>query len=110
MCLQDAKLAGHEDDFRQLYYMLGSILHFEFQQIIESLKDSYAPVDSDTDTCTYNNAQPLSDINFVELLGGLLEKANYEQISEDDFNQTLTEASMFKIRLHVDFDDFSEEE
>ena len=108
MCLQDAKLAGQEDDFRQLYYMLSSIFHFEFHQIIESLKDSYAPVDPDTDTRSYNNAQPLSDLNFVELLGGLLEKANYEQISEVELNQALTEASMFKIRLHVDFDDFSE--
>ena len=108
MCLQDAMLAGHEDDFRQLYYMLSSIFHFEFHQVIESLKDSYAPVDPDTDTRTYNNAQPLSDLNFVELLGGLLEKANYEQVSEDELNQALTEASMFKIRLHVDFDDFSE--
>ena len=43
MCLQDAKLAGQEADFRQLYYMLSSIFHFEFHQIIESLKDNYAP-------------------------------------------------------------------
>lgn len=108
MCLEDAKLAGQEADFRQLYYMLSSIFHFEFHQIIESLKDSYASVDPDADTRTYESDQSLSDLNFVELLGGLLEKANYEQITEDELNQALTEASMFKIRLHVDFDDFSE--
>lgn len=108
MCLQDAKLTGHEDDFRHLYYMLSSVFHFEFHQIIESLKDSYAPLDPDADTRAYKGAQPLSDLNFVELLGGLLEKANYEQITEDELNQALNEASMFKIRLHVDFDDFSE--
>jgi hypothetical protein len=108
MCLQDTRLAGQEADFRQLYFMLSSIFHFEFHKIIESLKDGYAPVDPDTDTRTYAEVQPLSELNFVELLGGLLEKANYEQITQDELNQALTEASMFKIRLHVDFDDFSE--
>lgn len=108
MCLQEAKLPGQEADFRQLYYMLSSIFHFEFHKIIESLKDSYAPVDPDTDTRSYEGGQPLSDLNFIELLGGLLEKANYEKITEDELNQALTEASLFKIRLHVDFDDFSE--
>jgi len=108
MCLQDVKLTGQEADFRQLYYMLSSIFHFEFHQIIESLKDRYAPLDPDTDTRAVERTQALSDLNFVELLGGLLEKANYEQITEDELNQALIEASLFKIRLHVDFDDFSE--
>ena len=108
MCLQDSKLSGQEADFRQLYYMLSSIFHFEFHKIIESLKDSYAPVDPDADTRSYEAAQPLTDLDFVELLGGLLEKANYERITEEELNQALTEASLFKIRLHVDFDDFSE--
>ena len=108
MCLQDAKLTGQEDNFRQLYHMLSSIFHFEFHNIIESLKDSYAPVDPDSDTRPFDNTQASSNLNFVELLGGLLDKANYEQITEDELNQALTESSLFKIRLHVDFDDFSE--
>jgi hypothetical protein len=41
-------------------------------------------------------------------MGGLLDKANYEQVTEEALNQAMTEASMFKIRLHVNFDDFSE--
>lgn len=108
MCLQDAKLAGQEENFRQLYYMLSSIFHFEFHKIIESLKDSYAPLDPDSDTRAFDSAQALSNLDFVELLGGLLDKANYEQITEAELNQALTESSLFKIRLHVDFDDFSE--
>ena len=108
MCLQDKNLSGQEDAFRQLYYMLGSIFHFEFHKVIESLKDSYAPVDPDADTRRYDNPQQLAELNFVELLGGLLEKANYEQVTEADLNQALNESSLFKIRLHVEFDDFSE--
>lgn len=108
MCLQDGKLAGKEDDFRQLYYMLSSIFHFEFHQIVESLKDSYASVDPDADTRLFDNHRPLSDLSFVELLNNLLEKANYEQVTQADLDAALNESSLFKIRLHVDFDDFSE--
>lgn len=108
MCLQDAKLKGGEADFRQLYHMLSSTFHFEFHQIIESIKDSYAPVDPDADTRLVESEQSLSPVNFVELMGGLLDKANYEQITQEELNQAMNEASLFKIRLHVDFDDFSE--
>ncbi len=108
MCLQDATLPGQEDNFRQLYYMLSSIFHFEFHQVLESLKDSYAAVDPDTDTRAYDNSRALTDLNFVELLGGLLEKANYERISQTELNQALNESSLFQIRLQVDFSDFSE--
>ena len=108
MCLQDNALSGQEDSFRQLYYMLSSVFHFEFHQIVENLKDTYAAVDPDADTVYIENKQSLSNLDFVELLGGLLEKANYERITEDELNQALNEASLFKIRLHVDFDEFSE--
>lgn len=108
MCLQDGKLAGQEDNLRQLYYMLSSIFHFEFHKIVESLKDSYALLDPDSDTHIFDNRMPLSDLSFVELLDNLLDKANYEQVRQQDLDAALNESSLFKIRLHVDFDDFSE--
>jgi len=37
-----------------------------------------------------------------------LEKANYEQVSEADFNQALSAESLPNIRLHIDFDYFDE--
>ncbi len=108
MCLQESALSGQEDAFRQLYSMLSSVYHFEFHQVVESLKDSYAPFDPDADTRKYDNPREPATLNFVELLEGVLEKANYEAISQVDLNQALNEASLFRIRLHVDFDDFAE--
>ena len=108
MCVQENQLAGQEDDFRQLCRMLGSVFHFEFHRVVESLKDSYAPLDPDADTRSIGNNTVPGGHEFVELLNGLLEKANYERVTEDELNLALTEASMFRIRLHVDFDDFSE--
>lgn len=109
MCLQESCLSTEQqNNFRQLCYMLGSVFHFEFHQVLESLKDSYAPLDPDSDTREYSHSGKQPDLNFVELLGGVLEKANYESISRSDLNKALQESSLFKIRLHVDFQDFSE--
>jgi len=108
MCLQDNLLTGHEDNFRKLYQMIDSIFHFQFHQIIESLKDIYAPIDPDSDTRLYKHDAPLTARTFVDLLDDLLENANYERVTEADLNQALKESSLFKIRLHVDFNDFAE--
>lgn len=108
MCLKDNQLPGQEADFKQLCHMLDSVFHFEFHQIVESLKDSYAPIDPNADTRSIDIDAPNTEHDFVKLLNGLLEKANYERVSEDELNQALTEASLFRIRLHVEFDDFSE--
>lgn len=111
MILKDDLLSEQQDKFRELCYMLSCVFHFEFHKIIESLKDSYAPIDPDSDTRFINNGgsnNADSHSDFVNVLGTLLEKANYEQVSEEDLNQALNESSLFKIRLQVEFEDFSE--
>jgi len=108
MCLQDKRLTATADDFRQLSYMLDQIFHFEFHQVIEALKNAYADLDPDTDTRSPDIGETGASDSFVQLLDGLLEKANYERVTESELNQALTESSLFKIRLHVEFDDFSE--
>jgi hypothetical protein len=108
MCLRDQELDGRADDFRQLCSMLEQIFHFEFHRIIEGLKNAYADIDPDSDTRRpgFDNSAPQA--SFIDLLDGLLEKANYERITEAELNQALAESSLFKIRLQVDFEDFSE--
>ncbi len=108
MCVRDKRLGKAADDFRQLAYMLEQIFHFEFHRVVEALKAAYAVLDPDADTRNPGFVVVTGGESFVELLDGLLEKANYERISEAELNQALTESSLFKIRLQVDFDDFSE--
>jgi len=108
MTVRDGGLAAQEREFRQLCYMLEQIFHFEFHRRIEALKNAYAGIDPDTDTRRLQPAQSEAGASFVDLLDGLLEKANYERVTEADLNQALHESSLFKIRLHVDFSDFSE--
>ncbi|MEM7562231.1 MAG: TMEM143 family protein [Pseudomonadota bacterium] len=88
--------------------MLDQIFHYEFHQVIEALKISYAEMDPDSDTRASGLKSVQPEAAFIDLLDELLEKANYERITQEDLNQALNESSIFKIRLHVDFDDFNE--
>ena len=113
MCLVNTSsdMINHED-FRKLTDLLSSIFHFQFHKTIESLKTAYAPIDPDTDTRHYapvNQSRNNTDQdNFIDLMRVLLEQANYNRISQDELNQAMNKSSLFKIRLQVDFDDFSE--
>ena len=108
MCLRDRRLGADVDPFRQLSYMLEQVFHFEFHRVIESLKNAYADIDPDTDTRRLEYHESGDPGTFMNLLDGLLEKANYERVTESELNRALSESSMFKIRLQVDFNDFSE--
>lgn len=108
MCLQDNRVPGQEENFRYLYRLLDNIFHYEFHRLVESMKDAYAPLDPDSDTRPCENIECSTQRSFVELLCGLLEKANYERVTQADLIQALRESSLFRIRLHVDFDDFEE--
>jgi hypothetical protein len=108
MCLRDQPSDINPQQFKKLCQMLSSIFHFEFYQVTESMKNTYASVNPDSDTRDIGLTDKSDNIDFVNLLGGLLEKANYERISEAELNRAMSEESLFKIRLHVDFNDFSE--
>ncbi len=108
MCLQDQLLEGQEKDFSRLHHMLDSVFHFEFHQTIERLKTAYVPLDPDADTRTVQTTDPAGESDFVDLLEDILRKANYEAITEQDLKHAMSESSLFKIRLNVDFEDFSQ--
>ena len=109
MCLQEGTLSGQEEDFRMLYRMLDNTFHFEFHQTLETLKDGYAPIDPDAATKCYdppNKSRRKTD--FFELLQYLLEKGNYERVTKEELDLALQESALFKIRLQVDLNDYSE--
>lgn len=94
------------DQFRQIALLLNSLLHFEFHQLLETFKLAYAPLDPDADTRYLGESAGGADLK--NLLAQVLEKANYERVTESDLEQALEESSLFKIRLQVDFEDFDE--
>lgn len=114
MCLEDGRLdATQHRDFCEFATLLDAFFHYEYHARLELLKDSYAPFDPDRDTRM--TAEERSAENraaaherFARALQEILEKANYRRVSRAEIDEALVRESLFKLRLHVDFDDFEE--
>ncbi len=90
MCLSDGKLDDVQTEhFRTFCRLLQSVFHHEYHQIQEQLKDAYAPVNPDADTRSVPLMQKERPPRFIELLEKLLDKANYEKVSDADLQQAL---------------------
>lgn len=112
--LQSEGSLSQEDrnTFKQVCELLLHIYHFEFHQSLETLKDCYAPVNPDADThhiFNKNNDGLLEkERRLFEALNTLLDKANFEKITEADVKLAMSEESLFNIKLNVDFNDFEQ--
>lgn len=112
-CLDDGRLSNdQQNNFQTLCQLISSTLHFEYHQILEALKDSYAPYDPNSDTIPM---ETLSDDllqakqdNFTTRFTQVLNAANFEKVTDKDLQEALQEESLFKVRLAVEFDDFEE--
>lgn len=109
MCIAGGGLDGKEQmQFRAFCYLLQSVFHFEYHERLEALKDSYAPLNPDRDTRKVGVLLEDDDASFVDQLEVMLDKANYEALDNEALQRAFEESSLFKLRLHVDFDDFDE--
>ena len=112
-CLDDGRLTSEQlNEFNTLCQLIVSTLHFEYHQILEELKDSYAPFDPNADTISIT--QLTDDIlqvkqdNFTARFTQVLNAANFEKITDQDLQEALQEESLFKVRLAVEFEDFAD--
>jgi len=109
MLLSDQRLDKNQrEDFRTLAELLQGIYHFEYHSKLERLKNSYAPLNPDRDTRILPDLEETATSDLSEQLELILNKANYELLTREQLERAFTQSSLFKLRLHVDFEDFSE--
>jgi hypothetical protein len=109
MLLSDQRLDKNQrEDFRTLAELLQGIYHFEYHSKLERLKNSYAPLNPDRDTRILPDLEENATSDLSEQLELILNKANYELLTREQLERAFTQSSLFKLRLHVDFEDFSE--
>ncbi|MFP6807765.1 MAG: hypothetical protein VB957_11390 [Pseudomonadales bacterium] len=109
MCVASGGLKGSDQmHFRELCWLLQSVFHFEFHEKLESLKDSYAPLNPDRDTRKIGVFTDDGNKDFVSGLNELLNKANYKRLSDEELEQAMEEASLFKLKLHINLAEFDE--
>lgn len=112
MCLTDLESKEEQLSFQQFCDLLASFIHFEYHGLLESLKNDYAPFDPNADTRELkrlsNDEKAESRATFATNFAKVLDAANFEKITEQDLKDALTEESLFKVRLEVEFDDFEQ--
>lgn len=112
MCLEEVDNQVAPLSFQQFCELLASITHFDYHELLESLKNNYAPFDPNADTrplTTFSNTQRQAhQAAFATNFAKVLNAANFEKITEQDLQDALTEESLFKVRLEVEFDDFEQ--
>ena len=112
MCTNEVQDEYIASSFQEFCQLLASLMHFEYHQVLESLKDDYAPFDPNRDTrqlleLSESEKQQCQE-RFAENFANVLDAANFEKVTEQDLLDALTEESLFKVRLAVEFDDFEQ--
>lgn len=98
LCLFDEAVLEISEAFRN-----------EFHVCRQELKDCYASLDPDTDTRRLPQSTAVEGDVAAELasrLASLLDRANYEVLTEGQLKKAFNSASLFRIRLRVDLKDF----
>jgi len=112
MCLAELKQQESDISFQQFCELLASFIHFEYHNLLESLKNDYAPFDPNADTrqlkALSKEQRAQCQQAFAENFSKVLDAANFEKITPQDLQDALTEESLFKVRLEVEFDDFEQ--
>ena len=112
MCSQKLNDESSTHSFKQFCQLLSSVIHFDYHELLESLKDNYAPFDPNADTQQLNDFtlehREQCQTAFADNFATILNAANFEKITEQDLQEALTEESLFKVRLEVEFEDFDQ--
>lgn len=112
MCIQELSDETSQHSFEKFCLLLSSVIHFDYHELLESLKNNYAPFDPNSDTQQLSNfsleQREQCQKVFAENFATTLNAANFEKITEQDLQEALTEESLFKVRLAVEFDDFEQ--
>ena len=112
MCSQELHDEKSVLSFKQFCQLLSSIIHFDYHDKLESLKNNYAPFDPNADTLSLNDLtleqREQCQMAFADNFAKVLNAANFEKVTEQDLQEALTEESLFKVRLEVEFEDFDQ--
>ena len=110
MCLSEGQLTqSQQQRFTQARQQIETHFQHDFHSIKQQLKDAYAPLDPDADTRVVKELRKeRAPQDLIATLGQVLDRANYEKVTEKGLQKALRSSSLFQVRLYVDLKDFEE--
>ncbi len=108
VCVEEGGLDSQSEALlRRATDVIEAHFRHDFHALRCALKQSYAPIDPDRDTRRLDTIGPGVD-DLAELLNTVLNRANYEKVTEEMLQKAFNNASLFKVQLDVDMNDFEE--
>jgi hypothetical protein len=98
--------APQREQLEQLCRLLEAAVHYDYCQLLEVLKDSYAPFDPDADT--FREHVPVAERDeransFFAAFMDMVDRANFQHVPHDQLTEALEQSSGFGVNLVVDF-------
>jgi hypothetical protein len=99
--------ATQREQLAQFCRLLEAAVHYDYAQLLEKLKDSYAPFDPDADT-RRQSVLPAAvrderAADFFDAFIDMVDRANYQNVPHEHLTEALDQASAFGVNLVVDF-------
>jgi Protein of unknown function (DUF3754) len=110
MCLAQDRLSDQgKKDFEAALAHIEDYFQREFYGIKQELKHAYAPLDPDADTRAVEEFrdEQASD-RLATLLTQVLDRANYQRVTREQLQAAFNDASLFRLKLHVNLGEFEE--
>lgn len=113
LCIEDGQLAAADvQKFRDFCEILAAYYHFQLHHTLEILKDNFSffNPDSDTKTKTDPTKKLLAEMQdkLVSVFKTLLERGNYNLLSEEMLQKSFQAGSLIELKTNVDFNDFEQ--
>jgi hypothetical protein len=95
------------EQLEQFCRLLEAAVHYDYAQLLEQLKDSYAPFDPDADTrrqamLAASQRDERAD-DFFQAFIDMVDRANFQSVPHEQLTEALDRASAFGVNLVVDF-------
>ena len=100
---------GESPQFERVLAQIEQHFREDFASVRRDLKSLYAPLDPDRDTRVLpGELPPEPPEELANVLERVLDRANYDKVSDDKLAKALKSSSLFQVRLVVDLEDFEE--
>jgi hypothetical protein len=111
MCIEEGGLpASDHEGFREFAKILSALFHHEYHDRLETLKETYSPLNPDEATRRFKEPTPDERVEaekrFIDMLREVLTGANFTELSREDIQRSISADPRLGMRMVVDLDEF----
>jgi hypothetical protein len=113
MCMVEGEFESSEKkSFGEFAQILSALFHYEYHDRLETLKQSYAPLNPDETTKKFKSSTKAERIeaekNFVAMLSQVLDRANFKAMNREEISRSIAADPRLGMAMEVDLNAFEQ--